>query len=269
VRHGLLITWARPTAVMKFGKRLPCININSPNEIRTFDLSALVAWGCKHSERVSAGSHQLHAHKQFELELPLALVKFCWEMWNARLLWAIAAFRTWLQLLVGPICEFWVNVPCLMWNYASSLSYKVFQHCKIFVSYFPLLQSKFSVLFQFTICFSNDESYRQLVERPGSSVGIAVGMSWTVGVRFQACAKIILYSTEFRPLLGPTYPHIQWVTRALSPALSSQGMKLTTHLLLVPRLRKLEMYLHSTICLHGIVFNWLSTRTIVCLFPDN
>jgi hypothetical protein len=31
------------------------------------------------------------------------------------------------------------------------------------------------------------------------------------------------------------------------------GVKLTTHLHLVPRSRKVELYLHSPICFHGIV----------------
>jgi hypothetical protein len=34
-----------------------------------------------------------------------------------------------------------------------------------------------------------------------------------------------------------------------------QSVKLTTHLHLVPRLRIEELYLHSPICLHGIVLN--------------
>jgi hypothetical protein len=36
---------------------------------------------------------------------------------------------------------------------------------------------------------------------------------------------------------------------------SGRGVKLTTHLHLVPRSRKVELYLHSPICHHGIVFN--------------
>jgi hypothetical protein len=41
---------------------------------------------------------------------------------------------------------------------------------------------------------------------------------------------------------------------------SGWGVNLITHLHLVPRSRKLELYLHSQICLHGIVLNSLSTR---------
>jgi hypothetical protein len=37
----------------------------------------------------------------------------------------------------------------------------------------------------------------------------------------------------------------------------SKGMKLTTYLHLVPRLRMGELYLHSPICLHGIALNYI------------
>jgi hypothetical protein len=36
---------------------------------------------------------------------------------------------------------------------------------------------------------------------------------------------------------------------------SVRDMKLTTHLHLVPRSRKVALYLHPLICLHGIVLN--------------
>jgi hypothetical protein len=41
-----------------------------------------------------------------------------------------------------------------------------------------------------------------------------------------------LSATSSRPALGPTQPPVQWVLEALSP-----GIKLTTHLNIVPRLR--------------------------------
>jgi hypothetical protein len=34
-----------------------------------------------------------------------------------------------------------------------------------------------------------------------------------------------------------------------------RGVRLTTHLHLVPRSRLVELYLHSLICLHGVVLN--------------
>jgi hypothetical protein len=40
-----------------------------------------------------------------------------------------------------------------------------------------------------------------------------------------------------------------------------RGVKLTTHLHLVPRSRMVELYLYSLICLHGVVLNWLSKGT--------
>jgi hypothetical protein len=36
------------------------------------------------------------------------------------------------------------------------------------------------------------------------------------------------------------------------------GVKLTTHLHLVPRSRTVELYLHSSMCLHSIVLHQLS-----------
>jgi hypothetical protein len=52
-------------------------------------------------------------------------------------------------------------------------------------------------------------------------------------------SKMFLCSTAFRPDPGPTQPTMQWVSGVLSP-----GVKLTTHLHLVRRLRMVELYLH-------------------------
>jgi hypothetical protein len=51
-----------------------------------------------------------------------------------------------------------------------------------------------------------------------------------------------------------SYPVGTW---ALSPRVKRQGggVKLTTDLNLVPRSRKVELYLHFPICLHGILLN--------------
>jgi hypothetical protein len=46
-----------------------------------------------------------------------------------------------------------------------------------------------------------------------------------------------------------------------SPGYSSSGVKLTTHLHLVPRSRMVELYMHSPIRLHGAVLNQWSTGT--------
>jgi hypothetical protein len=76
-----------------------------------------------------------------------------------------------------------------------------------------------------------------------------------LGFNSQQGQAIFLYSTPSRPALRPTHPPIQWVLRAVSLGVNGWCMKLTTHLCLVPRSRMAELYLHSPICLHGIVLN--------------
>jgi hypothetical protein len=66
--------------------------------------------------------------------------------------------------------------------------------------------------------------------------------------------KIFLFSTASRSALRPTQPYIQWVLEANSPGVKwDKGLKLTTHLHVMPRSRMVKLYLHSPICLHGIV----------------
>jgi hypothetical protein len=48
---------------------------------------------------------------------------------------------------------------------------------------------------------------------------------------------------------------------ASPPGVKKSGLKMTTHLHLVPKSRRVELYLHSPIWLHGIVLNQLSTGT--------
>jgi hypothetical protein len=89
---------------------------------------------------------------------------------------------------------------------------------------------------------------------------------WTALVQFPAVQYLYLchgVQTESRahpasyPMCtGGSFPRRQ----------SGRGVKLTTHLYLVPRSRMLELYLHSPICLHGIVLNWLSAGTNLRLF---
>jgi hypothetical protein len=63
--------------------------------------------------------------------------------------------------------------------------------------------------------------------------------------------KIFFFSTASRPALGPTWSPIQWV-----PGLSfPQDMKMTSHLIIMLRSRRAELYLHHTIDLHGIMLN--------------
>jgi hypothetical protein len=49
--------------------------------------------------------------------------------------------------------------------------------------------------------------------------------------------------------------------RTLSPGVKWQGAKLITHLHTVPRLRTVELYLHSPIHLPGILLNYIIKYT--------
>jgi hypothetical protein len=48
---------------------------------------------------------------------------------------------------------------------------------------------------------------------------------------------IFLFSTASKLFLGPTQAPIEWIPGALSPGVKREGVKLTTHILLVPRSR--------------------------------
>jgi hypothetical protein len=80
-------------------------------------------------------------------------------------------------------------------------------------------------------------------------------MGWTVGVRFREWTRdfSLLYIVQADSGAHPS--SIQWVSWAISLEESVRDAKLTTHLLLVPRSRMVELYLHSPIRLHGLVFN--------------
>jgi hypothetical protein len=67
--------------------------------------------------------------------------------------------------------------------------------------------------------------------------------------------KIFLFSTASRPALGLTQPSTQRVPGAISQSVKWPGIKLTTHLYLVPRSRIMELYLHSPLRRYGIVLN--------------
>jgi hypothetical protein len=82
------------------------------------------------------------------------------------------------------------------------------------------------------------------VRKPGSSVGTVSdygldGRSSTPRHR----QSIFPLPSASRPALGPTQPPVQWVQGAFSPGVKGGcGMMLTTHPLLVPRLRKSRSY---------------------------
>jgi hypothetical protein len=85
-------------------------------------------------------------------------------------------------------------------------------------------------------------------------------MGWTIGVMRFDCRRglgIFLFTTASRLALGPTQPSIQWVPGVLYPAKSGPGVKMTTHLYLVPRSKNELSYTFTpTIRLHGAVLSY-------------
>jgi hypothetical protein len=57
----------------------------------------------------------------------------------------------------------------------------------------------------------------------------------------------IFFSPQRRPALRPIQSPIQWVLEANSQGLRDRGVKLATHLHLVPRSTMVELYLHFCI----------------------
>jgi hypothetical protein len=96
--------------------------------------------------------------------------------------------------------------------------------------------------------------------QPGSSVSIVpdYGLDGWGSIPGRCRGFFPLISAS-RPALGPTQPPIQWLSGALSPAVKhSRGMTLTTHPLLVLRLRKSRSYTSShPQCLHGVYWDHL------------
>jgi hypothetical protein len=59
------------------------------------------------------------------------------------------------------------------------------------------------------------------------------------------------------------------IEETLPGGLSGRGVKLTTHLHLVPRSRKVEPYLHSPTRLHGIVLNPSKTESLYITYKNS
>jgi hypothetical protein len=99
----------------------------------------------------------------------------------------------------------------------------------------------------------------ELKTSPDSSVGIETGYGLDGRVSIPGQGKYFsVFSTAFRQALRSIQHPIQWVRGEISP-----GVKVATHLHLVLRSRMVELYLHSPICLHGIVLNYLSRGTFL------
>jgi hypothetical protein len=70
--------------------------------------------------------------------------------------------------------------------------------------------------------------------------------------------KNFLFSTSSRPVLGSTQPLIQCAPGALSPGRDADHSSLTS-----AEVKKTCICTSTLPCLHGVVFNWLNTRTNV------
>jgi hypothetical protein len=64
-----------------------------------------------------------------------------------------------------------------------------------------------------------------------------------IGVRFTAGSRDFLFSTAFRPALGPTQPPSQWVPGALSPWAKRLGREAAIHLHRDSRLRMRDVFM--------------------------
>jgi hypothetical protein len=66
--------------------------------------------------------------------------------------------------------------------------------------------------------------------------------------------EVFLFFITSRAALGPTQHPVRWVPGAVSPGVRQPGPE-AEDFHLVPRLRVVELHLHSYIRLHGVVLN--------------
>jgi hypothetical protein len=85
-----------------------------------------------------------------------------------------------------------------------------------------------------------------------SLVGIATGYGLDGPFSIPGSVSFFL-STASRLALDPAQPPIQWVPAAPSPRLKRLGREADHSLHVVSRSKKVELYLYSLICPHGIV----------------
>jgi hypothetical protein len=97
--------------------------------------------------------------------------------------------------------------------------------------------------------FSNDS----LARNRDSSVGIVMGC--TTGVRFPSGARYFSLLHSFQAGSGAHPPGLlsSGYKGLFHDGKSGRGVKLTTQLHLEPRIRMMELYLHSPIRLNGVM----------------
>jgi hypothetical protein len=91
------------------------------------------------------------------------------------------------------------------------------------------------------------------------ATGLTIGV---LGFGSRRGLGIFLFTTASRTALGSTQPPIQWVTGALSLGVKRPGVKLTTHLHLVPRSKDEWNYTSTPpVRLHGVVLSYSAGTT--------
>jgi hypothetical protein len=88
-----------------------------------------------------------------------------------------------------------------------------------------------------------------------SSFGIAIsyGLGWQglIPVR----GKRFFCTAVSKLALGPTQPYIQWALETVSLGVKRPGLEADHSLQSTAKVKMVDLYLHSPICLHGIVLN--------------